>query len=297
LESSNAVDTQVRTTRSQGAAGLAPWPDDSQYLGVADLADDTSVLEKTSSLLAAMRTEGSGVAYHVVIPRTGAVYVVAPLDEEVSPISGAENAVCVAIEGAARKRRTAGSRAEVAPLTGNQIASLGVLLAKLKSVYGVDPVVSGALQYAVRPEDTAIQNLPSPIKAESAGLASLLAAVQAEGAYDVATEVFRTSPPATSARSEARTVIGTEDTMGAMALLLGAYADVAALDRSDQMQQVARRTVFVQRARVAHTEGVEGAEAASTAANSEQLTPTIPTVENPGPHTFDYTTGKWGDEP
>jgi hypothetical protein len=59
---------------------------------------------------------------------------------------------------------------------------------------------------------------------------------------------------------------------------------------------VERRRIFVERARVAHQQGDEGAEAAATAAASEQLAPVIPTVENPGPHSYNYQTGLWGDE-
>lgn len=289
--------TQVRTSRTAGASGLAPWPDDDAYLGAADLADDTSVTEKTASLLAALRSASSGVGYHAVLTRSGAVYVAAPLDERVAPVPGAETAVCVALECAARRPRAPGSRPEVAPLTEPQAASLAVLLAKLGSAYlSLDLTVGAGVAYAVRPDEPAAVALPSPLAPGSAPAAALERAVTAEGLYDIATEVFRTSPPVATGRAEAQTAIGTEDTLGATTLLLGAYADVAAADRSDGMQEVSRRRVFVERARVAHREGEEGAEAAGGAANAERLAPVVPSVENPGPHAYNYLTGLWGDE-
>lgn len=291
--------TQVRTTRAAGASGLAPWPDDDAYLGAADLADDTSVTEKTAALLAGLRSASSGVGYHAVLTRSGAVYVAAPLDERVAPVPGAETAVCIALECAARRPRAPGGRAEVAPVSEAQAASLAVLLAKLGSAYlNLDLSVGGGVAYAVRPEEPAAAALPPPpsFVAGSERAAALGRAVAAEGLYDISTEVFRSAPPATTGRAEAQTVIGTEDTLGATTLLLGAYADVAAADRSDGMQEVSRRRVFVERARVAHREGEDGAEAAGDAANAERLAPVVPSVENPGPHAYNYLTGLWGDE-
>lgn len=297
LDSAAPTDRAVRTERYPRAPGLAPYPGDPAYLAPADLADDTSCAEKTAALLASMRTQGGGPGYHAVITRAGAVYIAAPLDERVAPVPGTETAVCIALEAAVRRARTDGARPEVAPLTDFQVSSLAVLLAKLGSAYlNLDITLGASVQYAVREAEPSAAALTSPLPAGSVAAQSLEQQAASEGLYDIATEVFRRYPPAATGRAEAREALGHEDTLGSTTLLLGAYADMAATDRSDGMQEVTRRRVFVERARVAHLEGEEGAEAAGQAANAERLAPTLPTVENPGPHAYNYLTGLWGDE-
>jgi hypothetical protein len=172
-----------------------------------------------------------------------------------------------------------------------------VLLAKLGSAYlNLDLAMGAGILYVPREEEPGVSTLASPLASGSSEAQELARLVTAEGLYDAATEVFRRDPPAATGRAEAQAAIGHEDTLGATTLLLGAYADVAAADRSDGMQEVSRRRVFVQRARVAHQEGDAGAEAAGTAANSERLAPVLPLVEGSGPHAYNYLTGLWGDE-
>ena len=297
LEGASPADRAVRTTRRAGAPGLAPYPGDETYLAPADFADDTSVVEKTAGLLAAMRTAGGSPGYHVVVTRSGAIYVAAPLDERVAPVPESDSAVCVAVECAARKGRGAGDRPEIAPFPDAQLVSLAVLFAKLGSAYlGLDLTVGNGIRYVPRADEPLAVAQPSPLLAGSPLAVDLARRVEAEGLYDVASEVFRRDPPAAASRAEAQTALGTEDTLGATTLLLGAYADVAAADRSDGMQEVSRRRVFVERARVSHQEAGADAEAAGTAANAERLAPVLPVVEGTGPHVYDYRTGLWGDE-
>lgn len=295
LRSNSPADRAIRTTREDGASGLAPYPDDENYLAPADLEDDTAVTAKTTALLAGMRTANGSPGYHAVITRGGAVYIAAPLDDVVAPVPGAETAVCVALEGAARKRRTARAEPETAPITPEQYASLVVLLAKVGSAYIINLAVGQGVQYAVRTEDAAANGL-APLFAPGTPLAEQLAeSIIAERTYDISTEVFRRTPPEATHRAEAQAAIGHEDTMGASALLLGAYADVAAADRSDGMREMPRVRTFVERARVAHLEGDEAAVAAGGAAASERLAPVHPEVSNSEPHAYDYATGMWGD--
>ena len=297
LESGAPADRTIRSTRGPSASGLAPYPGDDGYIAAADLGDDTSVPEKTSGLLAAIRTPGTGLGYHAVITRAGAVYIAAPLDEKVNPVAGADTAVCVAIEGAARRARGANQRVELAPMPDAQLASLAILIAKIGSAYlNLEISVGSGVLYAVRPDEPGALAAPALLAAGDVTAETLARRVEAEGVYDISTEVFRRTPPTVNRRAEAQIALGREDTLGATTLLLGAYADVAAADRSDGMQQVERRRVFVERARVAHQEGEEGAQAAADAASAERLSPLVPAVENVSPHAYNYLTGLWGDE-
>lgn len=289
LNSEAAQDRVVRTARVAGATGLSEYPGAPDFLGCADLEDDTSCPQKTQTLLTAMQRR-NGKAVHAFITRTGAVYVSVPLDAAVAPVADADDAVCIGIESACRKPR-AGGAVEEAPWTTEQLASLAVLIAKIKSAYPV--IAEGNVQYGVRSDN------PLPWFTSDADAASQLAAAVAfEGTYDPSTEVFLRSPPSSSHRGSAQAALQSRehvDTIGATSALLGAYVDLAAMDRSSNMQAAERSRVFVQRARVSHTEGDEGASAAADAAGAEMLIPVIPTVAQVGPHVFNYATGLWGD--
>jgi hypothetical protein len=171
--------------------------------------------------------------------------------------------------------------------------SLSVLIAKIRSAY--QAITDERVQYAVRSEGDTLNpwftQTPEP-------KATLLGLSASEGIYNVSTEVFLRRPPSTQRRAEAQVSLGgrdNADTIGASSVLLGAYVDLAAMDRSDAMQAAGRMRVFVQRARVSHQSGDEGSEAAADVGGAEQMAPIIPPAENTSPHVFNYATGLWGD--
>lgn len=301
LASGLAVDQVVRGARADGQAGRALYPGETEYLGAADLRDDTSVPAKTTELLGAMRAAGSGTAYHAVVTRAGAVYMTAPLDRPVppgaAPDATADETVAVALEGAGRMRnRIDRDTPEDAPLTAPQLASLAVLVAKLRAAFPDVPLDwTSGLRASPGPEG----GVPSGdvwLARDPAARALLLDLVRREPAYDAATQVFRRTPPPASRRGEAQAALGTVDTVGRSSLLLGAYADVAAQSRAGAMREPERTRFFVERARAAHAEGDDALAMAARASRGTQLTTPPPPARNTSPFVYDYESGRWGDE-
>lgn len=288
--STEAADNFVRSARAPFTRGLAPFPGLAGHYGIADLGDSGDLDEKTSGLLASMRTAGSGVTYHAIVTRRGAVYVCAPCDGSIPSAAAGASSVAVAVE-AALVRPISGGALVDAPPSGAQLRSLVALIAKLRVAY---PGV--ALQYAVRPNETASLAGQSPWYDRPENSAVLPALLAAEPGLDLATQVFRESPPPASRRAEAQVVLGTVDTLGAASLVLGAYTDLAAQDRASALQESPRTHLFVARARAA----VATAEAhGATAAQVNRVSATAPVIApatGSAPWVYDYATGRWGDE-
>lgn len=319
-------NTTVRTARGPGTPGLAPFVDLPSVLVSAELDRETYSAQKNDLVRRNMTQRRSGPAYHFLIDRRGGITVGPALDYQTSVVPArSEHGVFIGLEGAlgiARAELDAGrtSSAFELPYTSLQVLTLTVLLAKLFTAYPTIPrAVSDpedgavpALLYAAPtlPDGVARRNFSNGawIQQESYGVdfdygltddAALNAAVTQEGAFDLATEIFRPlqAPPALAARDEVRTAIGTVDTAGAQALFLGAYTSIASPERANDMQAQTRRQIFVERLRVTHNEADDaGAQAAETSEGGSTLTPVIPTVVNADPHTYNYTTGLWGDE-
>ena len=300
LTSALAVDRAVRSTRAQGQSGRAPYPEVPDYLGAADLLDDTSVPEKTEALLGRMRTAGSGVAYHAVVTRAGAVYIPAPLDRACvtgdAPDVNAEVVVAVAIEGACYMPRD-GTTPVDAPLTEAQMRSLAVVIAKVHAAHtGVSLAWGSGLRASAGIEGVASGVTQTWLERTESARADILARVTREGAYDVASEVFLRNTPPPSRRAEAQAALGTTDTLGRAALLLGAYADVAADDRAAAMQEPVRTRFFVERARAAHREAADAGAEAAHVAQAPTLAAPPPPATATAPFVYDYLTGRWGDQ-
>ncbi len=288
LSATSGADALIRATRASGATGRAPFPGAADYLGAADLADDSSLPAKTSSLLARIRTSGSGEAYHAVVTRAGAVYITASVAQEVAA-EGGVGKVRVAVEGAAYKLRSGGDLLD-APPTQAQQETLAVLVAKLRAIYPGLP-----LSYLIRVEE------PVPAlgalwwtRTSQAAL-DFEALVTNEGVYDASSEVFRSRPPATSHRAESQIALGHVDTLGESSLILAAYSDIAAADRSEQMQEPGRVRHFVQRARTSLQDADHSGEAAGHVAAADSFAPVIAPATNSGPFVYNYRTGRWGD--
>lgn len=280
-----------RTTRSPGARGTAPFPGADGFVGAADLGDDGASPMKTLAVLAALRQADGGPGYHAVVTRAGNVSIAAPADAIVSPVDDAENAYVVAVETAVR-RASDGTLSE-APWTTAQLDTLSVLMAKLRAAY----------QSLLLDTDSGLRLVERDVRPDGLtawltgdNLAAFIQRVADLGEFDAATEVFRRSPPPQGRRAEAQVAIGTADTAGEASMVLAAYVDLAAAERSHGVSELSRENVFVARARVSHTEGDAGAEAGAHAAAATQMTPIFPEVTRFEPHSYNFATGRWGDE-
>lgn len=295
LGSQSAEDRVVRTSRRTGQTGVAPYPDLPGYVGAADLQDDTSLPEKTSQLLGLQRTGGSGTAYHVVVTRAGAVYVTAPFDQPSALAQAPQTSLVVALEGACYRPAEGGDILD-APLTEPQLASLSVLVAKIKAAHPALALTWGeGLRYLAGPQGAASSRDLWLVRSTEAQV-GFLERVSREGVYDVSREVYLRNPPPTSRRAEAQVAMGQTSTAGESSLLLGSYADIAAEDRSNSMQEPVRTRYFVARARAAHTEADSAGEAAAHVAGAPALTAPPAPATNSSPFVYNYITGRWGNE-
>lgn len=320
-----ARNATIRTARGPGTPGLAPFVDLPSVIVSAELDGETYSAQKNNLVRRNMTQRRSGPAYHFLIDRRGGITVGPALDYQtsVAPARG-EHGVFIGLEGAlglARTELDAGRTASAfeLPYTSLQMLTLSVLLAKLFTAYPSIPrsisdpadVDSPALLYEASslPDGVSRRNFsngawiqqPSYGADFDYGLSdndALNAAVTQEGSFDLATEIFRPlqAPQALAARDEVRTAIGTVDTAGAQSLFLGAYTSIASPERANDMETQTRRQIFVERLRVTHTEADDaGTQSAETSEGGATLTPVIPTVVNADPHTYNYTSGLWGD--
>lgn len=296
LNGTSAADRLFRTTRAPDATGVAYYPGSTTEVAPAYLNDDTTAEVKTSSILSRLRRDGAGPGYHAVITRSGAVYVCAPLDWRSAAVSDAETAVCVAVESVAVRDRE-GTAVRDADHTGPQLLAMAVYVAKLRTSNPGIPLTvgdGGGVRYVVRNAETASAVTVDALSGENGD--AFVARVQAETPYDLSSDVLIATPPPEGSRAEAQAVLGTTNTLGADALLLGAYASVAAEERSTFTRAPDRVRTFVLRAGTSHEEGAADAEGAHAAAASEQLQTPTPRVTDVSPHIYDYATGRWGDE-
>lgn len=282
---------QFRTRRAPNARGTAPFPGAPGFVGAADLADDGTSAMKTLGVLAALRQADGGPGYHAVVARSGAVSVAGPADVIVSPVEDSENAFAVAVEVAVQRAED-GTLTE-SPWTPAQLDTLAVIAAKLRAAY---PSLLLDTDSGVRLVERDAR--PDGLTAWFTGdnLAAFIQRVADLGEFDAATEVFRRSPPPQGRRAEAQVAIGTADTAGEASMVLAAYVDLAAAERSHGVSELSRENVFVERARVAHTSGDEGAAAGAHAEAATQMAPVFPEVRRFEPHVYNFATGRWGDE-
>lgn len=313
----------VRTARGPGVAGLAPFEAVPSVLVSAELTEDTYSAQKNEVVRRNMTQRHQGPAYHFLVDRRGGLAVGPGLDFTTSVFPElSASAVFIGLEGAlglAREDWTAG-RVDAAfelPYTTLQLLTLSVLLAKLLTAY---PAIPHTVEDDAPPGTPALLYLPLASLAESGvrnfsnqawrerptfgfdyadtDAAPFAAGIDAEGAFDLTTEVFRPpqAPRALAARAEAGAVVGTASYAGEQALYLGAYTSLAAPERAVDMTAQTRRQIFMERGRVTHHEADEaGAQAAQTTKGGASLVPVKPVVTNAEPHVYDYATGLWGD--
>jgi hypothetical protein len=319
----SARNTVIRTVRGPGISGLAPFAALPDVLVSAELTEETYSVQKNDVVRRNMTQRRNGPAYHFLIDRNGGIAVGPALDYRTSVVPArSEHGIFIGLEGALGIARTdfEAGRTDAffeLPYTSLQLLTLAILLAKLFTAY---PTIPRTISTPTDGTTPALIYTASTLAGElthrnfSNGAwkntehngfdysatddSALSVSIMNEGNFDLATEIFRPAqaPRAIAARDVARTAIGTVDTAGAQSLFLGAYISLAAPERANDIETQTRRQIFIERLRSTHTEADDtGALAAEVAEGGVSLTPIHPTVTNIEPHTYNYTTGLWGD--
>lgn len=309
ITSSRATDRRVHTSANPRSTGLIAYAENANYLISAEASDLTYSPAKTLRCVSAMATANRGPAYHFVITRRGDILVGAALDDETSASTrDSDQTIDVAMEGAfaiQREHHTSktyeGNLIEL-PFTPIQVLTLSVLFVKLKTAY---PDIASDLRYQFNGGDFNFApryNFSDKAwlgtrfnysLSDTPGFFDNLARI---APFDLATQVFLTGPaPApVASRAVAQTAIGQADTLGQQSVLLSNYAALAAPERSLSMQQAPRSQFFVERLNMAVRDADGASSAASDTAESGRRDPLTPSTQVE-PHTYDYTTGRWGD--
>ena len=316
------TNRNIRTTRGPNITGVAPHPDDPDVLVSAELDDVTYSAQKNATVIRNMTTRQSGPAYHFLIDRKGGVSVGPGLDyvTTVNP-ARAEDGLFIGMEGALGISRASFAARDTdqsyeLPYTAAQIEVLVILFAKLLTAFPEVPLAfhndasPGVLtcvyetatglprEKQLNFSNEAWQTGNSPFEYVATDDAVLASSVSLEGAYDLATEVFRTAeaPRAIAARNAARVAIGQLDTMGRVSVAMGAYVSLASPERANEMSAQSRRELFFTRQRVAHQDADHaGQQASHVTTDSQSVTPITPVISGVEPHVYDYSTGVWGD--
>lgn len=311
----------IRSTRGV-ATGVIEHPDNNSVLISAELTATTYSAQKNAVVRRNMTERESGPAYHFLIDRNGGISVGPALDFSTAAIPArAQDSIFIALEGALgilREDFLAG-RPQLSfelPYTSEQVLTTAILLAKLYTAFPEIPKAFNntatpgilATVYATAtglPADKIYnfsngdwENADLPFSYAATDNEAFFRAISDEGAFDLATEVFRTAeaPRAIAARDAARVAIGTLDTTGRIAVALGAYTSIASPERATEMEAITRRALFISRRRVAHSSADQtGADAAAVTTSGQSVAVVSPVVTNFEPHVYDYVTGKWGD--
>jgi len=324
LTSTNPNDRLVRHTASNLRGGVEAYAANNALIQSGDLGADSAAAPKTQKVVRAMTTN-QGPSPHFVVTRKGDLIVGPSIDGTTSVVPDFQgSAVFIAVEGALLMPREDHAvrrfdRIFEAPYTLIQATTLATLVNKLLVACGatlprvfnetLTPSDSGfthrradvlpdVLQTNFRTTDW---ELPIPgvtLDYAKSTPSSFFNLVSAQGPYDLATQIWMpaNAPPVRAGREEARTAIGQVDTAAAESAYMGAYATIAAEERADEMQRQVRSQIFVQRHRVAHNDADSASSDAASVSEvgSSALLPTeVPA--NLGPHTYDFTTGLWGD--
>lgn len=329
LLSTEGQDRVERTDALLGGTGITHYPASTDFVMSADLDAGTVGLQKTLNVARQVTDQRGGPAYHAIINRRGDIIICASIDDETSatPDLG-EVSIDVALETAIVMSRDdhfdqRNTNLIEIPFVDVQLTTLAVFIAKLRTAYPSIPATivkearSAGLSYLWTQEEQqryvnfglrplnfssgSWRNQDHRFDYTTTDDIQFLGRIVNQGAFDLATEVFRSDQqaPPTSAREIARTAIGTVDTAGAQSVYLGAYASVAAQDRNADLQSMTRRQIFVQRAGVAHHDADSASEQAGAvtegaeATDEESNTPVVST----GPHVYDFAEGLWLDQP
>lgn len=327
LSSPTTADRTLRSAEDAGTGGVKPYPDDPNFYmpGYLDATGFTAL--KYSQVLRAANST-SGPAPHFVVNRRGDVFVGPTIDAKTSVIPEySDNGIFIALETALVIRKEDHERQQFVPLVelpleAAQLVSTAVIIKKLLEALGVDfPKVfqenlisqsdPRGFTYARRPADSAVISgnflesdffLPwddGNFDYAPSQTSNFFTLVGAQGSYDLATEVWRTTPvqPATAARANLQAVIATVDTAGAESIHLGAYVDLAARSRSNDLQTQARKRLFARRRQVAHRDSDDATGHGSGAASSlDSSASRLSPATGYEPHAYNFTTGKWLDD-
>ncbi len=270
---------------------------------------DIDTTRKTVQVIERM-VGAQGPAYHFIVDRRGGLYVCATLDDITDPTSPLS--IDIALEGALVTPEKSWRAGRVTtlfelPLTPRQSDTLATLIAKLWTAYPPitrDFTPTGVnVVYQDLPHQTELFNFTdgawrtaSEFDHANSDIPGILGAARNQLNFDLATDVFVSpSSRVRAVRAVAATAVYHADTVGARSMLLGQYAALAGLERSQSMQTVSRREFFVQRLAEAQTDALHAANAASTTANAGPTSPTPP-VTNTAPSVFDFSTGRWQDD-
>jgi len=270
---------------------------------------DIDTTRKTVQVIERMTGE-QGPAYHFIVDRRGGIYVCATLDDTIDPASPLS--IDIALEGALVAPEKSWRAGHVTtlfelPLTSPQSDTLATLIAKLWTAYPTitrDFTPTGiTVVYQDLPHQTELFNFTdgawrtsSEFDHSNSDIPGILGAARNQLNFDLATDVFvAPSSRVRAVRAVAATAVYHADTVGARSMLLGHYAELAGLERSQAMQTTSRREFFVQRLAEAQTDALHAANAASSAAGAGTASPT-PSVSGAAPSVFDFTTGRWQDD-
>lgn len=324
LTSTDPVDRQIRKS-VEGDVGVIIHPNDSSLLVAGTMGPALVDGNKASRVAEDITSGGNGPAYHALVDRAGNVSITMGVDDHGSAQPDSETSFDVAFEAAIAVRRLMHKNRQFdgidsfleLPATGTQLLSLRVLIAKLRTSFPAIPLqlVSSGNGIRYRWPDRFASTGPAPsnftnewtrgrliarpetsFDYASTEDTSFVAAVQSEGPYDLADQVFRPpgQPPATGGRAALATAISELDTAGAQSVALAAYSTLAGHERSAGMQDSARQRFFVQRIVVTHQDADQTVNQATAnhVIGSASAPPAATGVE---PHTYDYTQGRWVD--
>jgi hypothetical protein len=319
LTSGRPADRVIRSADSTGGSGVAPYPENTQYLMPGYLDADAYVPQKTSVVVRAATTT-QGPAPHFIVSRRGDVLVGPPVDAETAVIPDmATGTIFIATEAALIIRREDHQASDYSniielPLAPMQIVSLAVLCNKLLVALGAsfprtfDASAARGFSY-VRSENYAnltTGNFESTaptfpwqdLRLDYTGTVptAFSSTIDQQGTYDLSTDIWLLgdAPSPVAGREEVRAALYQLDTSGAEAAALGAYVTLAVNQRSNEMQTAARNRMFVQRRRVSYRDADDAANhaaAAATTVNDASLVTAPATGYEP--HAYNFETGRW----
>lgn len=326
LISSDRAARLLRDASPNGHPGVSPYPGSADLLMSGSLDANTYAGGKTRATLHALTSTG-GPSPHFVVDRKGNVIVGPGLDAETTYIPDYMDAgVFIAIESAlviSREDHAARryDRIMEQPLTPLLLTSLGVLVNKLLVALGSEfprQFVSAlganesgftyvwrnsSQMQALRPwnfQDPTPESLipNSGLNYASSTPATFFEIAASQGEFDLGTQIWRplAAPTPVAGREEVRQALDAVDTAGEESAQMGSYVSISAGERSNEMQAVTRRQMFVVRHRAAVNDAEGASEHAAAAASEVGASGGLPT-EVPAsfePHTYNFHTGQWG---
>jgi hypothetical protein len=316
LTSSDGADRRFHETRTRLGSGVVPYTDDVRYVMPGYCLASSTAEDKDVEFVLDATTPRRAKSWHFYVNRAGDLIVNAAIDD-VACVDGAtdttvnvayESLVVVSREDHANNRVTAQTMVE-APLTLLQLRTLGVLTAKIETVFQqiVEEAGTGFTRIASEGfrNGNFTENLESglPFDFTSSNYDAFFTFVDSLPDFDLSTDVFR---PASSVeqidrRELARTAISDTDTLGVRATILANYAAISGSSRAQDMQDRPRVSYFLRRSeaatQAANTTAQNATEVADADAGADDGGSDEAPVQQPNTDAFVYNfrTGQWGD--